>query len=176
MWFVIKSSTEVTITEPMEAHETTLHIFTDLWLLAFFESCKRVYDALIADFSNLKCVLHSGSHEEIKTAHQDLNITIESINRDKKLAEFDKENEQQPMFANYRGYIRQVMTLLAFQWSIIDKHLFLYLALLERLSTYFFTFNRLDYAQNILEFVARSYESKETEPEIWISLLRGDFA
>ncbi|KAH3882471.1 hypothetical protein DPMN_006411 [Dreissena polymorpha] len=53
----------------MEAHETTLQVFTDLWLPTFFESRERVYDALIADFSNPKCNLQSGSHEEIKKAH-----------------------------------------------------------------------------------------------------------
>ncbi|KAH3821568.1 hypothetical protein DPMN_123332 [Dreissena polymorpha] len=73
--------------------------FTDLWLSAFFESRTRAYDALIADFSNLKCVLQPGSHAEIKKAHQDLNITIESINLEKQLADFDKENEQHPMYA-----------------------------------------------------------------------------
>ncbi|KAH3786645.1 hypothetical protein DPMN_164752 [Dreissena polymorpha] len=63
----------------MEAHETTLQVFTDVWLSAFFESCKIVYDALIADCSNLKCGLQSGSHEEIKKAYQDLNTAIESF-------------------------------------------------------------------------------------------------
>ncbi|KAH3713502.1 hypothetical protein DPMN_073294 [Dreissena polymorpha] len=95
----------------MEAHETILQVFTDLWLSAFFESRKRVYDALMADFSNLQCVLQSGSHEQIKKAHQDLKVTIESINLEK---QFDNENEQHPMYAYFRGYIRQTGSLLAF--------------------------------------------------------------
>jgi hypothetical protein len=50
------------------------------------------------------------------------------------------------------------------------------LSSLEKLSTYFFAYNRLDYAQNILEFTACTYSAKERDPDLWEKLVVGEFA
>ena len=52
------------------------------------------------------------------------------------------------------AYMHQVLALLAFHSSVKEPQLLLYLASLENLATYFFAYNRLDYAQNILECTA----------------------
>ena len=44
------------------------------------------------------------------------------------------------------------------------------------MSTHFFAYNRLDYAQNMMEFLARAYESKEVYPDVWYRLVAGEFA
>jgi len=61
----------------------------------------------------------------------------------------------EPMFQWIRMCMRQVLTLLQFRKATRKGDWFLYLASLEKLSVYFFAYNRLDYAQNIPEFVAR---------------------
>jgi len=38
-----------------------------------------------------------------------------------------------------------------------------------------FAFNRLDYAQNIPEYLARMHDLQTTEPEIWQEFVNGDF-
>jgi len=51
-------------------------------------------------------------------------------------------------------YMRQVMVLLQFQRATSEGNWFLYLGALKMLCIYFFAYNRLDYAQNIPEYIA----------------------
>jgi hypothetical protein len=46
---------------------------------------------------------------------------------------------------------------------------------LEKLCVYFFAYDRLDYAQNIPEYVARMYGLQTTDPEIWDQFLSQEF-
>lgn len=73
-------------------------------------------------------------------------------------------------------YMDQVFSLLAFHRSIKQPGIFLYLASLENLATYFFAYNRLDYAQNIMEFIARAYQSRQCDKSVWCRLVAGEFA
>ena len=54
--------------------------------------------------------------------------------------------------------------------------LFLYLSSLESLCKYFFSYNRLDYAQNITEYIAKVHDLQETDPKTWNRFLAGEFA
>jgi len=51
-------------------------------------------------------------------------------------------------------YMMQVMVLLQFQRANREGNCFLYLGALEKLCTYFFAYNQLDYAKNIPEYIA----------------------
>ena len=80
------------------------------------------------------------------------------------------------MYRWLRAYMHQVLALLAFHCSVKEPQLLLYLASLENLATYVFAYNRLDYAQNILEFTAWAYATKQVNPSIWRRLMDGEFA
>ena len=153
---------------------------TDLWLEEFFQERPQVKDALSASAAELAEAFTVEDKElrveAVKKAHQNLLITTESMNLEKQLEEFDRSHSAFPVYCWARMYMRQVLVLLAFHRSIKDPNLYLYLASLEALSTYFFAYNRLDYAQNILEFVARTYASKICSPTLWKRLVDGEFA
>ena len=144
----------------VDAHEITLQAFYDLWLEEFFkekpfllfelqQTTKAIQVALAIKDSNLQ-------KQKLTTAYQNMMITVEHVNLEKQLMNFDKANENYPMYIWCRGYMRQVLNLLAFHRSIKQPNLYLYLSSLEYMSTYFFAYNRLAYAQHILEFTARA--------------------
>ena len=63
--------------------------------------------------------------------------------------------------------MQQVMTLLQFQRATRDGDWLLHLGSLEKLCVYFFAYNRLDYAQNIPEYIARMQDMETKYPDIW---------
>ena len=79
------------------------------------------------------------------------------------------------MFKFARIYIGMVCNLLQFIRASREGIWLLHLASLEKLCTYFFSQNRLKYAQNVPEYIARMYELKTTDPEIWEELNNGNF-
>lgn len=138
----------------VEAHEITLQVFHNLWLEEFFkekpfllfelqQTTMAIQVALTIKDSNLQ-------KETLKTAYQNMMITVEQLNLEKQLINFDKANENYPMYNWCRAYMRQVLLLLLFHRSVKQPDLHLYLSSLEHMSTYFFAYNRLAYAQNIL--------------------------
>ena len=72
-------------------------------------------------------------------------------------------------------YMQQVMIMLQFQGATRQGEWFLYLSTLEKLTTMFFAFNRLDYAQNILEYIARMYDMKTEDHQSWTEMVEGTF-
>ena len=79
------------------------------------------------------------------------------------------------MYKWARMYMDQVKVLLHFQRATREGNWFLYLAALEKLCVYFFAYNRLDYAQNIPEYIARMHDMKTTDPDIWQEFVNGEF-
>ena len=79
------------------------------------------------------------------------------------------------MYKWTRMYMDQVMVLLQFQRAKREGNWFLYLAALEKLCVYFFAYNRLDYAQNIPEYIARMHDMKTTDPDIWQEFVNSEF-
>ena len=55
----------------------------------------------------------------------------------------------------------------AFLHGTCPKDWNLHLSSLEELRIWFFAANRLDYGQNVPEYIARMYDSEETNPQIW---------
>jgi len=97
------------------------------------------------------------------------------MNLEKQL-QYDAAHDQDPMYKWARMYMKQVTVLLQFQRATHESNWFLYLAALEKLCVYFFAYNRLDYAQNIPEYIARMHELKNTDPDIWQEFVNGDFS
>ena len=157
----------------IEAHQLTLQALFDLFLEKFLEDHLVVHEALVASVKQLNeaCRNKIGVAE----AHKALLMVIESLNLEKQLREFDAAHKTEPMYTWTRMYMRQVMTMLQFQRAIREGNWHLYLASLEHLCKYFFAYSRLDYAQNIPEFVARMDAFESTDPELWQSFCNGEF-
>ena len=71
--------------------------------------------------------------------------------------------------------MRQVIVLLQFQHATHQGDWFLHLSSLQKLCVYFFAYNRLDYAQNIPEYLARMYQMESADPKVWLQLLSNEF-
>jgi hypothetical protein len=71
----------------LEAHEVTLQILFDLWIEAFFSERPTVRTSLEASIEQVSkaCVSKQG----VRAAHFSLLVTLESLNIEKQLAEFD---------------------------------------------------------------------------------------
>jgi hypothetical protein len=164
----------------VEAHETTLQVLADLWFEEFFKEMPHVRDALVGSIDKLTEAF--GIQDKVsrdmavQEAHQNMMIITESLNLEKQLDDFDRRHSVFPMYCWVRMYMCQVLTLLAFHRSVKQPNFLLHLASLEDLATYFFAYNRLDYAQNILEFTARAYAAERDSPVLWGRLLEGEFA
>ena len=78
---------------------------------------------------------------QITSLFQELLIYIEQSNIEKQLKEFDDDNYKYPMFRWCRMYMDQVLLLLSFHRSIKSPDIFLFLASIEKLSTYFFAYS-----------------------------------
>lgn len=89
--------------------------------------------------------------------------------------DFDENHKGEPMYRWAQIYMRQVMALLQFQCGNHEGNWLLYLGALEKLCIYFFPYNRLDYAQNIPEYIARMHKLESADPETWDEFLRANF-
>lgn len=69
----------------------------------------------------------------------------------------------------------QVMILLQFQRATCQGDWYLHLSSLEKLCTYFFEYDRLDYTQNDPEYFARTYQLQTRDAEIWHEFLSQEF-
>ena len=98
--------------------------------------------------------------ENVRRAHQTFLMKLESMKLEKQRQEYDATDDQDPMWAQM--YMKQVMVLLQFQHATRKGNWFLYLAAFEKLCVYFFAYNRLDYAQNIPEYIVHMHELKNT--------------
>ena len=149
-------------------------VFFQLWFDEFLKENPAVLEALRSSTSKLAtaCELREGIVEE----QQNLLIAIEQMNLMKQLLDFDNSHSQFPMFKWGRIYMRQVMTLLNFTRSNKEPDILLHMASLENLCKYFFSYNRLDYAQNITEYIARVAHIRDVDANTWNKLMSGEFA
>jgi len=157
----------------LQAHQITLQTLFDLWLSAFLDDHPQVCESLCSaalEFTEACKVKH-----DVRTAHQTFAMKLESMNLEKQLMDYDHTHEKNPMYKWARMYMKQIMVLLQFQRATREGNWFLYLSTLEKLCVYFFAYNRLDYAQNIPEYIARMHDMQTTNPEIWQEFVNGDF-
>ena len=158
----------------IEAHETTLEVLFDLWFAEFLSERPEVSEALEACTHKLLQAVYS--REGMQEARIHLLSVIEEVNLEKQLQDFDDSHRHLPMYKWARMYMKQVMAMLNFIRSLKRPDLFLYLASLESLCKYFFSYNRLDYAQNVTEYIARVHETQETDPKTWSRFEAGEFS
>ena len=158
----------------IEAHQLTLQALFDLRFDAFLEDHPVVHGTLVASVKQLTEVCRNKTG--VAKAHKAFLMEMESLNLEKQLQEFDNSHKTDPMFKWARMYMQRVMALLQFQRAIREGNWQLYLASLEHLCKYFFAYSRLDYAQNIPEFIARMDDIKTSNPELWKSFSDGEFA
>ena len=158
----------------IQAHEITLEVLFNLWISAFFKETPAVYEALVNVLNEL--IVSCRNKMNVNIAHQKVLKVIEEINLEKQLHDFDKTHNDFPLYKWARMYMRQVMSLLNFLSSIKDPDIYMYLASLENLCKYFFSYNRLDYALNITEYLARVNNTRTTDPNMWNLLKAGGFA
>lgn len=157
----------------LQAHQITLQALFDLWFSAFLDDHPTVCDSLRSAAQELTDACKANF--EVRTAHQTFAMKLESMNLEKQLRDYDDAHDQDPMYKWARMYMKQVMVLLQFQRATREGNWFLYLSALEKLCVYFFAYNRLDYAQNIPEYIARMQEIQTTDPMIWQEFVNGDF-
>ena len=79
------------------------------------------------------------------------------------------------MYKWIKMYKHQVEILLQFLRSTRQRDWALHLSSLEEMCTYLFSFNRLEYAMHIPEFLARMYSLLQTNPEVWQYFVEGGF-
>ena len=140
---------------------------------AFLDDHPAVRDSLRSAADELTDACRT--NQEVYAAHRAFTGKLQSLNLEKQLLEYDVIHEKDPMYKWARMYMNQVMVLLQFQRATREGNWFLYLAALEKLCVYFFAYNRLDYAQNIPEYIARMYDMKPTDPDIWQEFVNGEF-
>ena len=135
----------------IECHLFTLQALTDMWLDAFFAKHPDVYKSLQITLHQLT---NSGKSKlGITAAHAELLDKMTELNIEEMMDEFDSNNAMYPMYKWAKMYMRQVTALLQFLRSTRQQNWMLHLASLEQLCIWFFAYNRLDYAQNIPEYI-----------------------
>lgn len=149
----------------IEAHQVTLEVLSDLYYDALFEDTPHV-------LTYFKDSIDKLLKDNISNAHIEIKNILHHLNFNNMVNEFDDKNKSNPNFQWYKMYMRQVSITLAFLRGIRERDLPLQLASLERLCAWFFAFNRLDYAQNIPEYIARMQNFKQNFPEIWREIER----
>ena len=137
------------------------------------EEHPAVYDSLKSTAEDLVDACRENTNVHI--AHKTFLMKLESINLEKQLLEYDASHDKDPMYQWARMYMNQVMVLLQFQRATREGNWFLNLAAPEKLCVYFFAYNRLDYAQNIPEYIARMHELESIDPDIWQEFVNGEF-
>ena len=157
----------------MECHLFTLQALSDLWLDSFFQAYPNLHASLQDNLQNLTDSCKT--QVDVSEAHTDLLDTMSALNINDLMDEFDSMNSVYPMYRWARMYMRQVTTLLQFVRSTRQRLWHLHLASLEQLCIWFFAYNRLDYAMNIPEYVARMYELQHTSADVWREFEQGGF-
>ena len=73
----------------------------------------------------------------------------------------------------HKGHRTRILFLVESSYLYFREQLFFYFR--EQPCVYFFAYNRLDYAQNIPEYIARMHEMETTDPDIWQEFANGEF-
>lgn len=157
----------------LEAHQVTLQVLFDLWIESVVEAHPELHISLQSSVNKLieACKTCKNVHE----AHNTFRLELESMEIEKLLNEYDERRTKDPMYMWTRMYMKQVIVLLQFQRATHTGNWFLYLAALEKICVYFFAYNRLDYAQNIPEYIARMQELETVDPKTWTEFVSGNF-
>ena len=157
----------------IECHLFTLEALSDLWFEQFFAEHPDMIQALQECVNTL--ISSCQKQEDIAEAHTILLARMTELDLLKLMEEFDTSHAKYPMYRWARMYMRQVTALLQFIRSTRLRQWDLHLSSLEQLCIWFFAYNRMDYALNIPEYIARMYNLQHTNPEVWKEFEQGGF-
>lgn len=153
----------------IKCHQITLQAFSDLWFEAFFAN----HPEILRDLKDV-CAACQINHD-VKQCHEIMVQKLEQLDILNLMDEFDTKHNTYPMYKWACMYMKQVENLLQFLRSTRDAKWELHLSSLEEMCTWFFAYNRLDYAMHIPEYLARMHSMKDTYPAIWNDLANGSF-
>ena len=108
-------------------------------------------------------------------AHNGLLAEVKRFSLAEMLDAFHEENSKYPMLKWISIYMKEVQTLLIFIRGTRERNWELHLGALERLCPYFFAYDRLDYAQNVPEYLAHMQDIEAKSPQIWKDYKSGMF-
>ena len=157
----------------IECHLFTLEALSDLWFEQLFAANPDVIQALQDCVNAL--ISSSKKQEDVADAHKILLARMTELDLLKLIEEFDASHSKFPMYTWVRMYMRQVTALLQFICSIHLRQWDLHLSSLEQLCIWFFAYNRMAYALNIPEYIAKMYNLQQTNPEVWKEFEQGGF-
>lgn len=157
----------------LDAHQITVQVLFDLWIDSLFIRYPDLKDTMKTRIEKLLKACEG--RKDVDNAYQDILIMLKEIPLQERMEEYDEENKDNPLYQFLRIYMKQVLNLLQFIRATRDGNWLMYLAALEEMCTYFFAYNRHDYAQHIPEYIAQMYSLKTSHPQIWNEFERGEF-
>jgi len=100
---------------------------------------------------------------------------VESADIMKKMAEFDGQNANNPVFRVFRQYMCMVLEMMMFIRAVRTANWKLHLQTLEIFTKYFFAHDRLNYARMIPLYLAEMKSLPDTDPDIYDEFRNGNW-
>ena len=157
------------------AHMVTLQALFDLYQQAFFQKYPNLRICFKESTEQLREACLSGITEQVKIRHGGLVQAITSKEMIEKMEEFDKRQENVPLFKFARHYMNMVMEMLSFIKAVRTGNWDLHLDALEVFTKYFFAHDMLNYARMVPVYLAEMRVLHETDPEIFQEFQQGNW-
>lgn len=116
-----------------------------------------------------------GDSDKIEEAHKALEDKVESLGIMMKIADFDKENANTPMFQVFRQYMTMVLEMMMFVRAVRTADWLLHLQALEKFTKYYFAHDRLNYARMIPLYLAEMKALPLNDPDVYREFLDGNW-
>ena len=116
-----------------------------------------------------------GDSDKIEEAHKALEDKVESLGIMMKIADFDKENANTPMFQVFRQYMTMVLEMMMFVCAVRTADWLLHLQALEKFTKYYFAHDRLNYARMIPLYLAEMKALPLNDPDVYREFLDGNW-
>ena len=117
----------------------------------------------------------SGEKREIAEIHKGMVDAVESMDIMKRMAEFDRQHINNPMFKVSRQYMCMILEMMMFIRAVRTANWSLHLQALEIFTKYFFVHDRLNYARMIPLYLAEMKSLKNIDPDIDAEFQNGNW-
>lgn len=156
------------------AHIVTLQALNDLFMDEYQSAEEHIPATWNTETELLKSACSENDSERAKQISG--NVRHMASDLEEKLDQFSTKREAvSPTFKVMRMYMTVVLTLLQFIKASRQGDWILHLTALEKLCTYFFSQNRLKYAQHIPEYISKMYSLQTSDPDVWEQFCEGNF-
>ena len=159
----------------VDAHIMTLQVFFDLYIETLYKEQTDLQDILKQPLQELADACKDGNASEVSKKHRNLVDCMNQHGLQQKLAQFEEQHKENPMFVVTLRYMDMVLTLLEFIRATREGNWPLHLSSMESLCKYFFAHNRLKYAQMVPLYLAEMHSLKESDLDIWTEFSQGHF-